>query len=68
VDQKAALPSYSRHIDIFNYWCDRRYVFAVHALDVQLLDVTEDAVPAIVGFNLTLHTLARAAIHPTLAA
>jgi Raf kinase inhibitor-like YbhB/YbcL family protein len=41
-----------------------RYVFAVHALDVQRLDVTEDATPAIVGFNLTVHTLARAAISP----
>jgi Raf kinase inhibitor-like YbhB/YbcL family protein len=45
-----------------------RSVFAVHALDIQRLDVTEDATPAVVGFNLTLHTLARAAIRPTLAA
>jgi Raf kinase inhibitor-like YbhB/YbcL family protein len=45
-----------------------RYVFAVHALDVQRLDVTEDATPAIVGFNLTMHTLARAAVHPTFTA
>ena len=45
-----------------------RYVFAVHALDIQRLDVTEDATPAVVGFNLTLHTLARAAIRPTFAA
>jgi phosphatidylethanolamine-binding protein (PEBP) family uncharacterized protein len=43
-------------------------VFAVHALDIQLLDVTEDAAPAVVGFNLTLHTLARVAIRPALAA
>jgi Raf kinase inhibitor-like YbhB/YbcL family protein len=42
-----------------------RYVFAVHAIDVQRLDVTEDAAPALVGFNLTLHTLARATIRPT---
>jgi Raf kinase inhibitor-like YbhB/YbcL family protein len=45
-----------------------RYVFAVHALDVQRLDVTEDAAPAVVGFNLTFHTLARAAIRPTFTA
>jgi Raf kinase inhibitor-like YbhB/YbcL family protein len=45
-----------------------RYVFAVHALDVQKLDVTEDTTPAVVGFNLTLDTLARAAIRPTFAA
>ena len=40
----------------------------VHALDLQWLDVTEDTSPAVVGFNLTLHTLARAAIRPTFAA
>jgi Raf kinase inhibitor-like YbhB/YbcL family protein len=44
-----------------------RYVFAVHALNAQRLDVTEDASPAVVGFNLTFHTLARAAIRPTFA-
>jgi Raf kinase inhibitor-like YbhB/YbcL family protein len=42
-----------------------RYVFAVHALDVDRLDVTPDATPAYVGFNLTFHTLARAVIRPT---
>ena len=42
-----------------------RYVFAVHALDVERLDVTPDATPAYVGFNLTFHTLARAVIRPT---
>ena len=42
-----------------------RYVFAVHALDVERLDVTPDATPAYVGFNLTFHTLARATIRPT---
>ncbi len=42
-----------------------RYVFAVHALDVDRLDVGEDASPAYVGFNLTFHTVARAAIRPT---
>jgi Raf kinase inhibitor-like YbhB/YbcL family protein len=36
-----------------------RYVFAVHALDTDKLGVTEDVSPAVVGFNLTFHTLAR---------
>ena len=44
---------------------DHRYVFAVHALDVPSLDVTEDVAPAVVGFHLTFHTLARAALRPT---
>ncbi|MGW3614507.1 YbhB/YbcL family Raf kinase inhibitor-like protein [Micromonospora sp. NPDC005163] len=42
-----------------------RYVFAVHALDVDRLDLTPDASPAYVGFNLTFHSLARAVIRPT---
>ncbi|SCL22055.1 hypothetical protein GA0070616_2456 [Micromonospora nigra] len=42
-----------------------RYVFAVHALDVDRLDVTPDATPAYVGFNLAFHTLARAVVRPT---
>ena len=42
-----------------------RYVFAVHALDVEALEVTPDATPAYVGFNLAFHTLARATIRPT---
>jgi phosphatidylethanolamine-binding protein (PEBP) family uncharacterized protein len=37
----------------------------VHALDVDLLEVTADATPAYVGFNLTFHTVARATIRPT---
>lgn len=44
---------------------DHRYVFAVHALDVEKLDVDDSASPAIVGFNLAFHTLARAALRPT---
>ena len=44
-----------------------RYVFAVHALDVASLDVTEDMTPAYVGFNMTSHTLARAVLRPTFA-
>src|SRR6185437_16269129 len=42
-----------------------RYVFAVHALDVDKLEVSPDASPAYVGFNLAFHTLARATIRPT---
>ena len=42
-----------------------RYVFAVHAIDVDQLAVTPDATPAYVGFNLAFHTLARATIRPT---
>jgi phosphatidylethanolamine-binding protein (PEBP) family uncharacterized protein len=37
----------------------------VHAIDVDALDVTEEATPAYVGFNLAFHTLARAVIRPT---
>jgi Raf kinase inhibitor-like YbhB/YbcL family protein len=44
-----------------------RYVFAVHALDVSNLDVTKDTTPARAGFDLTLHTIARAVIRPTYA-
>ncbi|GIE87269.1 YbhB/YbcL family Raf kinase inhibitor-like protein [Actinoplanes regularis] len=42
-----------------------RYVFAVHAIDVDALAVTPDATPAYVGFNLAFHTLARATLRPT---
>ena len=41
-----------------------RYVFAVHALDVATIDPDASAPPAIVGFNLTFHTLARALLVP----
>lgn len=42
-----------------------RYFFVVHALDVDALDVTPDATPAYVSFNLVMHTLARGIITPT---
>ena len=42
-----------------------RYVFAVHAVDTEKLGVGADAAPAILGFNLFSHTLARALIVPT---
>lgn len=41
-----------------------RYVFAVHAVDTPKLGPDADASPAVVGFNLTFHTLARAIIVP----
>jgi Raf kinase inhibitor-like YbhB/YbcL family protein len=41
-----------------------RYAFAVHALDVDKLGVDSDTSPAVVGFNITAHTLARALIVP----
>jgi Raf kinase inhibitor-like YbhB/YbcL family protein len=42
-----------------------RYFIVVHAVDVDRLDVTDDATPAVLGFNLFGHTLARATITPT---
>lgn len=39
-----------------------RYVFTVHALDTESLDLGDDTSPAVVGFNITAHTLARARI------
>jgi Raf kinase inhibitor-like YbhB/YbcL family protein len=42
-----------------------RYYFVVHAIDVDRLDLDSDASPAVVGFNLAFHTLARAIIAPT---
>jgi Raf kinase inhibitor-like YbhB/YbcL family protein len=42
-----------------------RYVFAVHAIDVDRLEVGADATPAYVGFNLAFHTVARATLRAT---
>ncbi|HEX5540037.1 MAG TPA: YbhB/YbcL family Raf kinase inhibitor-like protein [Micromonospora sp.] len=42
-----------------------RYLFAVHAVDVERLDLVPEHSPAVVGFNLAFHTLARAVIRPT---
>lgn len=39
-----------------------RYVFTVHALDLDTLDVTADSSPALVGYYLNFHTLAKASL------
>ena len=41
-----------------------RYVFTVHALDAESLGLSADTPPAVVGFNITAHTMARAQIIP----
>jgi Raf kinase inhibitor-like YbhB/YbcL family protein len=42
-----------------------RYVYTVHALDTDALELDSSATPAYVGFNLAFHTLARGAIRST---
>lgn len=37
-----------------------RYIFTVHAVDVEQLDIPAAASPAVLGFNLNFHDLARA--------
>ncbi|GHB73513.1 hypothetical protein GCM10010377_74940 [Streptomyces viridiviolaceus] len=44
-----------------------RYIFVVHALDVPALDITPEATPAWLGFQLFGHTLARATLTPVFA-
>jgi Raf kinase inhibitor-like YbhB/YbcL family protein len=41
-----------------------RYVFTVYALDTDKLGVDSDVSPAVAGFNLRFHTIARALIIP----
>ena len=41
-----------------------RYVFAVHALGVDTLGVDSDITPAVAGFNLRFHTIARGLLIP----
>ena len=42
-----------------------RLLGAREPIDVEALDVDADATPAVVGFNLAFHTLARAILTPT---
>ena len=42
-----------------------RYYIAVTAVDVDKLDLPDDATPAFLGFNLFQHAIARAVIHGT---
>ncbi|WP_163549496.1 YbhB/YbcL family Raf kinase inhibitor-like protein [Candidatus Frankia nodulisporulans] len=42
-----------------------RYVFTVHAVDVPKLEINDEVTPAVVGFNLAFHTLARAVLRVT---
>jgi hypothetical protein len=41
-----------------------RYIFAVHALDVDTLGVDSSVTPAVAGFNLRFHTIARGLLIP----
>nr|WP_255430124.1 YbhB/YbcL family Raf kinase inhibitor-like protein [Streptomonospora sp. PA3] len=41
-----------------------RYMFAVHAVDVESLGIDETASPAFLGFNLFFHAIGRAVITP----
>ena len=42
-----------------------RYRFIVHAVDVPMLDLDPQSTPAVLGFNLHFHTLARAVLEAT---
>jgi Raf kinase inhibitor-like YbhB/YbcL family protein len=41
-----------------------RYYFAVHALDTEKLGIDSDVTPAVAGFNLRFHTIARGLLVP----
>ena len=41
-----------------------RYIFAVHAVDSDKLGIDSDVSPAVAGFNLTFHTIARGLLIP----
>ncbi|GAA4941969.1 YbhB/YbcL family Raf kinase inhibitor-like protein [Streptomonospora halophila] len=41
-----------------------RYMFAVHAVDVESLGLDESATPAFLGFNLFFHAIGRALVAP----
>ncbi|PPL19651.1 YbhB/YbcL family Raf kinase inhibitor-like protein [Microterricola pindariensis] len=42
-----------------------RYIFAVHAVDVARLELDPQSTPAVLGFNLHFHTLARGTLTGT---
>lgn len=42
---------------------DHEYYFVVHSVDVEALDITADASPAMVSFQLFFHATGRAIIH-----
>lgn len=42
-----------------------RYMFVVHAVDLETLGIDDSASPAYLGFNLFFHSKARAVITPT---
>jgi hypothetical protein len=42
-----------------------RYQFILHAVDVAVLELDAQATPAVLGFNLHFHTLARAVLEAT---
>jgi len=42
-----------------------RYQFIVHAVDVERLELDPQSTPAVLGFNLHFHTLARAVLEAT---
>jgi len=42
-----------------------RYQFIVHAVDVDTLELDPQSTPAVLGFNLHFHTLARAVLEAT---
>ncbi|SPT52427.1 putative kinase inhibitor protein [Actinomyces bovis] len=44
---------------------DHRYVFAVHALDVETLGLDDEANPGTVAFHVSMHALARALLTVT---
>ena len=41
-----------------------RYIFAVHAVDSEKLGIDSGVSPAVAGFNLTFHTIARGLLIP----
>lgn len=43
---------------------EHRYMFVVHAVDVDKLEVEPGTTPTVLGFNLYFHTLARAYLTP----